>query len=195
VTLIFGTIMTKFFNTNGFNEDTKSRLPALIAASLEVYNTISKELRPRPSRPHYLFNLRDVAKIFSGLLNAEARLVPTANQLVGMWAHEATRTFRDRLVDDDDRGWFDDLIKKQLQKHFKLKWSEVVSADRLIYVDFLQKDTRAYVEVKDMAPLKAVTEHFLEEFNNNTNKRMNLVMFMDAIEHVARTPRGEDHRV
>jgi hypothetical protein len=57
VTLIFGTIMTKFFNTSGFNEDTKSRLPALMAASPEVYNTISKELRPRPSRPHYLFNL------------------------------------------------------------------------------------------------------------------------------------------
>lgn len=35
----------------------------LVTATLEVYETIQKELLPTPTKSHYTFNLRDVSKV------------------------------------------------------------------------------------------------------------------------------------
>ncbi len=36
----------------------------LVAASLEVYDLVQRELLPTPTKSHYTFNLRDVSKVF-----------------------------------------------------------------------------------------------------------------------------------
>ena len=35
----------------------------MTAATLDVYNRCASELLPTPDKPHYLFNLRDIAKV------------------------------------------------------------------------------------------------------------------------------------
>ena len=35
----------------------------MVDATIELYNVIGKELLPTPSKPHYTFNLRDVASV------------------------------------------------------------------------------------------------------------------------------------
>ncbi|CUG87367.1 Hypothetical protein, putative, partial [Bodo saltans] len=187
---IFTSILDSFMK-GGFVDDVKSRMSNVVEGAIEVYNTIIKELRPTPSRPHYLFNLRDLAKVIGGFLYASPKLCGTVNDLLRMWLHEQSRTFRDRLVDDNDREWFDELLKKQLQKHFKMKWNEVVLTDRLLFVDFQNPnaDVRQYEEVKDVATLVGVIERQLDEYNNQHQKKMNLVMFLDAVEHVCRIAR------
>jgi dynein heavy chain len=42
-------------------------------STIEVYNTIAREMRPTPSKSHYTFNLRDLAKVFQGILSCDAR--------------------------------------------------------------------------------------------------------------------------
>ena len=191
--VIFSTIVDSFLKSSNFNEDVRQRTSSIIDSSIEIYNTIMKELRPRPSRPHYLFNMRDMAKICSGLLSADPKLVQTGNSFTKLWLHETTRSFRDRLIDDPDRHWFDDLLKRQLQKHFKLKWTDIVAeGSPLLYIDFMNPgaDIRRYDEVKDLKQLITVSETHLEEYNNaHPQKKMGLVMFLDAIEHVARIAR------
>lgn len=188
---IFSTIMESFLKARGFADEIKSRLSAVVDSSIDIFGTICKELRPKPTRPHYLFNMRDIAKIFAGLLNAEPKTCTTTNHLLRLWLHESTRTFRDRLVDEEDRGWFDELLRRQLQKHFKLKWGEVVASERLMFADFLNSNTeiRNYEEVKDMQQLIQVCEQYLEEYNNANTKKMNLVMFLDCVEHIVRISR------
>ena len=44
------------------------RAGGVVAATIEVYNSISAELLPTPSKFHYTFNLRDISKVFQGLL-------------------------------------------------------------------------------------------------------------------------------
>ena len=38
----------------------------MVDATIELYNVIGKELLPTPSKPHYTFNLRDVASVLHG---------------------------------------------------------------------------------------------------------------------------------
>lgn len=40
-------------------------------------------------------------------------------QLINLWIHESTRVFSDRLVDDKDREWFNNLMFESI-KNLKL---------------------------------------------------------------------------
>jgi hypothetical protein len=42
----------------------------LVAASVELYRTVARELLPTPSKSHYLFNTRDLAKLILGVMQA-----------------------------------------------------------------------------------------------------------------------------
>jgi dynein heavy chain, axonemal len=41
-----------------------------------------------------------------------------AGQVGKLWAHETSRVFADRLINDEDREWFQDLILSQVQRLF-----------------------------------------------------------------------------
>eukprot|EP00501_MAST-03F_sp_TOSAG23-6_P002568 GSMAST32.ASY1.ANO1.2709.1 assembled CDS len=57
---------------------------AIVWSSIEVYNRTVNELLPTPSKPHYTFNLRDLGKIFQGLMNMKwADIVPNDLLLFG----------------------------------------------------------------------------------------------------------------
>jgi hypothetical protein len=62
-------------------------------------------LLPTPSRPHYTFNLRDVARIIQGVVRADPKVVTRAPEITALWLHEALRVFGDRLTCDQDRDW------------------------------------------------------------------------------------------
>lgn len=45
----------------------------LVAASVKIYERIASELLPTPAKSHYTFNLRDLSKVFQGLLMVQAK--------------------------------------------------------------------------------------------------------------------------
>lgn len=44
--------------------DVVEKLPCMVAATIDVYNTIRAELLPTPTKSHYLYNMRDLSKMF-----------------------------------------------------------------------------------------------------------------------------------
>ncbi len=42
---------------------------------IQVYRTISNSLLPTPAKSHYTFNLRDLSKIFQGMLMHEVKAI------------------------------------------------------------------------------------------------------------------------
>ena len=85
----------------------------LAHASVQVYETVTEQLLPTPKKSHYTFNLRDLSKVFQGMLMVKrGQLMQGEAQLVRLWFHEQARVFRDRLVNLEDRSWFSNLCGK-----------------------------------------------------------------------------------
>ena len=206
MTQIFDTILRTFVE-NYLGEQLVFLVPLMIEAELDLYSTLLKELLPTPAKSHYTFNLRDIASVVQGCLAANPKEVTEPPELLRLWLHENLRVFRDRLVDGADREWFDAELRALVPKYFKgdafskhdanadgvLQWEEVVHVDlsHLIYGDFMipQADPRLYSEVKDTVKMVAVVEEYLEDYNATNTKKMPLVMFVDAVSHVARISR------
>lgn len=41
--------------------------------------------------------------------------------------HEEMRTFKDRLINDEDQTWFDNLLEAQLKKHFQVTVRDILT--------------------------------------------------------------------
>ena len=64
------------FMDHQFGLDVKrALLKPMVEGSIEVYLRISQELLPTPARAHYTFNLRDLSKVFQGILMIKSRQV------------------------------------------------------------------------------------------------------------------------
>jgi dynein heavy chain len=46
--------------------------------------------------------------------------IQSPETLCRLWIHEASRIFYDRLINDEDRTWFKDLIMELLQRIFRI---------------------------------------------------------------------------
>jgi len=121
--------------------------------------------------------------------------------MLKLWSHECLRVFQDRLISQEDRDTFTELVKEVLQEKFKKEWKKLVAVEPLLFGSFVpcchpNGDTSqkpyldVYCEIWDREMLRKICEAQLEDFNSvNHSKKMNLVLFMSAIEHVVKIHR------
>ncbi|KAJ4452159.1 hypothetical protein ANN_03677 [Periplaneta americana] len=113
------------------------------------------------------------------------------DELLRLWYHECCRVFQDRLVNDEDRGWFDSLLRSKIESDFGADSQRVIGDSTIIFGDFMDPslDERPYIRITDMEQMSKVLDQYLEDYNNSTTKPMKLVLFLDAICHVSRIAR------
>ncbi|XP_030213444.1 dynein heavy chain 1, axonemal [Gadus morhua] len=157
----------------------------LVDATLKVYSTITSQLLPTPAKSHYTFNLRDLSKVFQGVLMAEASSVEDKVQLLRLWYHENCRVFQDRLVSPQDRDWFDRLLQSCMEE-LGCSVEEVVPSRPVLYGDFMTPgtDNKVYAPMDNQEKLVRVMEEYMEDYNQGSTSKMRLVLFMDAVQHV-----------
>ncbi|NXD64149.1 DYH1 protein, partial [Eolophus roseicapillus] len=162
----------------------------LVDATIGVYLTITSQLLPTPAKSHYTFNLRDLSKVFQGMLMAEPSTIQDKLQLLKLWYHESCRVFCDRLVSKEDRMWFDTLMKSMMEE-LDTTFEEVVPSQPVLFGDFMDPDAhiKLYKAIDNQEKLKAVIEDYLEEYNQVNTPELKLVLFMDAIQHICRISR------
>ena len=63
----------------GLSPATASLCDKLTKATIEVYKTVTTQLLPTPAKSHYTFNLRDLSKVFQGMLMADPAKIDVSN--------------------------------------------------------------------------------------------------------------------
>ena len=187
----------------------------LTQATIGLWKLMQAKMLPTPAKFHYVFNMRDLSRVFQGVLMVPLDSILTGGTrgkegsfqhsppatLLGIWKHECLRVFQDKLTNYKDKDFCLKAIVDQCETVFG---GEVVSdlPEDLMMVNFLRDDI--YDEdgvMQEEAPkvyepggsLPAIRERvmmFLDKYNEeNPSRKMDLVLFDDALKHLMRLNR------
>ena len=86
----------------------------LTVGHFDILETFSPQIKmlPTPAKFHYIFNLRDLSRIWEGMLHVAAADCKNVTDLLGLWCHECTRVIADRFTNAADCQWFDKVSEK-----------------------------------------------------------------------------------
>lgn len=93
-----GSIGEGYFSITRFNEDIVEFLPKLIPLTRVLWQQTKIKMLPTPAKFHYVFNLRDLSRIWEGILRIERAECDSRTRLLKLWEHECTRVIADRLL-------------------------------------------------------------------------------------------------
>ncbi|CEG44893.1 flagellar inner arm dynein 1 heavy chain beta [Plasmopara halstedii] len=185
-----------------FDNEIKLLGGPLVAATIQLYQNVVEAFLPTPANCHYLFNLRDIARVIQGLLLSEKYSITSRDGMLRLWLHENLRVFSDRLTSVNDRQSFKMTINDLLGLHFQTDWGRLLavapdqvkdSGPLFSYISATLGAVEAsaqYTEVMDMKLLKKFVEEQLENYNAEPGFiPMNLVLFSDALLHILRIHR------
>lgn len=196
---IFDSILSSKFND--FDNEIKSLGSGITVATLNVYKAVSIEFLQTPEKFHYLFNIRDVAKVMQGILMSSRASVYTPDGMLRLWIHELQRVFSDRFVrtKSNDEQKFRDIVTQKLTETFQKDWGTLMGdcIDPKVGPLFVALLTEAseegepfYEEVNDYNKIRVNVEEKLEDYNMEPKLiSMDLAMFKDAIMHICRIHR------
>ena len=139
-----------------------------------LYNYILEKLPATPSRFHYIFNLRDLSRIYEGIL-CHGGQVQDPGRFHPSLRNEALRILHDRLISKEDKTV---VIEKMNELCWRSTSSqEQILRDLILFGDYLNaseelgldengnekpKTLRLYEDVKSYVDVKPVFDSILE---------------------------------
>lgn len=188
----------------GYSDKIARQTRNLASAIIDVYNAAVQTFLPTPTKSHYTFSLRDVTRVYQGILMVPPKKLTDEEKLVRLWIHETYRVVYDRLVDADDRKQLLSMVHSASQTHLRMKLEQafgtrVPTGERvdekhirdLLFGNYMEPDAdpKIYDEVDNWPKLEKNMMYYLNEYNMLSNSPMDLVLFRFAIEHISRVSR------
>ncbi|XP_053253117.1 dynein axonemal heavy chain 5 isoform X2 [Podarcis raffonei] len=211
---IFGVIgVGHYCSQRGFMEEVRATVSKLVPLTRKLWQMTKIKMLPTPAKFHYVFNLRDLSRIWQGMLNTTSEVINESNVLIKLWKHECKRVIADRFTTPEDVTWFDLALAKLVEGELGSDKKTLVDLGTDAYfVDFLRDAPEAtgeepdetevdmpkiYEPIASFEHLKERLNMFLQIYNESVRGTgMDLVFFEDAMIHlvkisrVIRTPRG-----
>ena len=163
---------------------------------MNLYQTVKEKLPRTPIKFHYVFNMRDLSRVFEGLLQSTVDKFNQPDKFIRLWRNESIRVFADRLIDNTDQDLIAVTVMTDIVKELFKDVEEQVNLNPCLFGDFLMsnptdeeaEDPRLYEDLGDYTVIKEKLDNMLVEYGYE-NKAMNLVLFNDALEHVTKIHR------
>ncbi|XP_068196033.1 dynein axonemal heavy chain 11 [Antennarius striatus] len=186
---IFSSILSAHFLQGGFSYGVSRSVGTLIQAAMCLHQKISQNFLPTAIRFHYIFNLRDLANIFQGILFAVPESIRYPMDLVHLWLHESSRVYSDKLMEEKDVELFNKILLDTGKRYFEGIDESIFIHQPLVYCHFAQgvREPR-YHQASDWEKLQKTLADALEHYNE-LHAVMDLVLFEEAIQHVCRISR------
>merc|ERR1719160_17454 len=206
VEMIYGSILKASFTAKrGAKQDVIARCQSLVPATIDIWDKVKRSLLPTPARFHYIFTMRELARVFQGIQTTPMDSVPNETLLIQLWRHEATRVFADKLARIVDKEFVDKQVQEFCMQHFGEEMAEKTSAKvagEVWFADF-QRDSeedpetgedigapQVYEIVPSLESIRKRAYENLVKFNEAfPAKVMNLVVFDDALRHLMKINR------
>ncbi|KAL3286860.1 hypothetical protein HHI36_001348, partial [Cryptolaemus montrouzieri] len=207
--LIFKQIACGYFCPERFKPEVVSLVERLITLTRHVWQQTKIKMLPTPAKFHYVFNLRDLSRIWQGMLTVKSPECETTEKLLKLWEHECHRVISDRFIEATDKTWFKNNMKSQAS--MELGGIELPVEDSY-WADFLRDPPeptgdepedyvieipKVYEEVPSQEFAKERLYMYMESYNESIRGAfMDLVFFDDAIinlvtvSRIIRTARG-----
>lgn len=186
VSRIFLQNLTLAWKKAALPNDVVNSAHLIVAASLQVYNSLRMRIKPTADKCHYRFDITSLAKVFQGcaLLRKD---VHDGNKkiFVRLWAHEVLRVFADRMFPEDAHSLCT-LIQESITANFPADdFQELFGDVPFTRVFFASFQDRSYDEVKFQL-LEEKCLQALKEYNSKIQPQLDLLVFDYVLEHLAR---------
>uniref|UniRef100_A0ABM0ME01 Dynein heavy chain 5, axonemal-like n=1 Tax=Saccoglossus kowalevskii TaxID=10224 RepID=A0ABM0ME01_SACKO len=209
---IFGVIGNGHYCAErGFPEEVREIVEKLVHITRRLWQLTKIKMLPTPAKFHYVFNLRDLSRIWQGMINTISEVVNDQKTLMGLWKHECTRVIADRFVNKPDCDWFAKTMLRVAGEELGEQIQSYVE-EEMFFVDFLRDAPEAtgdepedmefdtphiYEPIPSLHALEERLISFMQLYNETIRgANMDLVFFKDAMTHlvkvsrIVRTPRG-----
>lgn len=174
---------------NKFGSNMQRICEPLIYSALNLHARMAQVFMPTAIKFHYIFNLRDLANVFQGILFSTGETCPDASNLIKLWVHEANRVYCDKLVDQQDIEAFNKIINDVVKKNFEGVDDNLIFVKPLIYCHFAEGlQESKYMPIYEWARLNTLLKDAQANYNDLVGS-MNLVLFEDAMSHICRISR------
>ena len=135
---IFGLIGLGYFcKERKFDHDVIEMVEKLVVSTRRLWQLTKVKMLPTPAKFHYIFNLRDLSRIWEGMLKIEAETLKSTDVILALWKHECTRVIADRFTNAEDKAWFDRCIYRVAEEEMGEEVKETVPQEPY-FVDFLR---------------------------------------------------------
>ena len=190
LTRIFGTLLTN--KLSDFDDEIKPLGEPLTTACIAIYRAVTETLLPTPSKSHYVFNTRDLAKVIQGVMQATKQFYDSKESMLQLFVHESSRIYMDRMWDPADKKWLQSQLDELLGSQFSTSWGAIFEDGNCPpFVSFLRNvENPPYEPVQDISKLKAFLVEKLEDYALEPgHSAMDLVLFRDALFHICKIHR------
>ncbi|XP_058532038.1 dynein axonemal heavy chain 9 isoform X2 [Ochotona princeps] len=187
---IYSTLLTQHLQLGNFPASLHKAVPQLIQLALTFHQKIATTFLPTAMKFHYIFNLRDFANIFQGILFSSVECVKSAPDLIKLYLHESNRVYRDKMVEEKDFELYDKIQTEVLKKILDDTEETVKQIQGPnVYCHFANGiGEPKYMPVQSWELLTQTLVEALQN-HNEVNTMMDLVLFEDAIHHVCHISR------
>ncbi|KAJ8672889.1 hypothetical protein QAD02_004150 [Eretmocerus hayati] len=195
-------------NKRGFIPEIRSLVKKMVGLTRVLWQNTRSRLLPTPAKFHYVFNLRDLSRIWQGMLGTLSTVIDRVEILMLLWKHECERVFSDRFTIQADKDWFDKELVTVVSNTLGESYVDMVKSSPA-FVDFMRdapeptgEETedadmelpKVYEPVFDCQVLRERLEMFLAQFNEmQRGAGMDLVFFPDAMLHLVKISRVIRH--
>ncbi|XP_043790719.1 dynein axonemal heavy chain 8 [Apis laboriosa] len=201
---IFRSIGEGYFCINRFSQDIVEFLPKLIPLTRVLWQQTKIKMLPTPAKFHYVFNLRDLSRIWEGILRIERAECDSRTRLLKLWEHECTRVIADRFTSEEDTTWFVNTLRRTAEKMLgpDFIFYEPVETYFVNFLreppeptgdepeDFVFEAPKIYEEMPSFEFVIGKVQQNMEQFNEYIRGlTLDLVFFHDALVHLMRISR------